>query len=75
MTYRVSYIDASLSPARESRVAEMVRTEDYTSEPAALARARELLERVDCHTVLVADGVRAPIGGVCLQLKAGFATE
>jgi hypothetical protein len=56
-------------------VTETVRTEDYTSEQAALARARELLERVDCHRVLVSDGVREPIGGVCLQLKAGLTSE
>ena len=41
MTYRITYIDTSSSPTREQRVAETVRTEDYTSERAALARARE----------------------------------
>jgi hypothetical protein len=75
MTYRISYIDTSSSPTREQRVTEMVRTEDYTSEQAALVRARELLERVDCHRVLVSDGVREPIGGVCLQLRVGFTSE
>ena len=73
MTYRITYVDTSSSPTREQRVAE--RTEYYTSWQAALARARELLERVDCHRVLVSDGVREPIGGVCLQLKVGFTTE
>jgi hypothetical protein len=75
MTYRISYIDTSLSPTREQWVTETVRTEDYTSEQAALARARDLLERVDCHRVLVSDGVCEPIGGVCLQLKVGFTSE
>jgi hypothetical protein len=75
MTYRISYIDTSSSPTREQRMTETVRTEEHTSEHAALARARELLERVDCHRVLVFDGVREPIGGVCLQLKVGFTTE
>ena len=74
MTYQISYIDTSPSPTREQRVRETVRTEYYTSEQAALARARELLERVDCHRVLVSDGVREPIGGVRLQLKVGFTT-
>ena len=73
MTYRITYIDTSSSPTREQLVAE--RTEYYTSWQTALARARELLERVDCHRVLVSDGVREPIGGVCLQLKAGFTAE
>ena len=75
MTYRISYIDTSSSPTREQRVTETVRTEDYTSEQAALARARDLLERVHCHRVLVSDGVREPIGGVRLQLKVGFTAE
>ena len=75
MTYRITYIDSSSSPTRERRVTETVRTEDYTSERAALARARELWERADCHRVVVSDGVREPIGGVCLQLKLGFTTE
>jgi hypothetical protein len=75
MTFRITYIDTSSSRTREQRVTETVRTEDYTSEQAALARARELLERVDCHRVLVSDGVREPIGGVCLQLKVGFTSE
>jgi hypothetical protein len=75
MTYRITYIDTSSAPTREQRMPETVRTEDFTSERAALARARELLECVDCHRVLVSDGVREPIGGVCLQLKVGFTTE
>lgn len=75
MTYRITYIDTSSSPTREQRVTQTARTEDYTRERAALARARELLECVDCHRVVVSDGVREPIGGVCLQLKLGFTTE
>ena len=73
MKYRISYIDTSSSPTREQRLAE--RTECYTSWQAALVRARELLERVDCYRVLVSDGVREPIGGVRLQLKVGFTAE
>ena len=54
MMYRISYIDAPSSPTRERRMAE--RTEYYTSLAAALAKARELLERVDCHMVLISGG-------------------
>jgi hypothetical protein len=69
MTYRISYIDTSTA------LTETIRTEDYTSEQEALARARELLDSVDCHRVLLSDGVREPLGGVCLQLKLGFTPE
>jgi hypothetical protein len=75
MTYRISYIDTSSAPFGAQRPAGETRTEHYASEPAALARARELLESVDCHNVLVSDGVREPVGGVCLQLKLGFTSE
>lgn len=75
MAYRISYIDTSLAPAGEQRPAAESRTEDYASEAAALARARELLESVDCHGVLVSDGVREPVRGICLQLKLGFKGE
>jgi hypothetical protein len=68
MTYRISYIDTSPSQTREQQVAE--RTEYYTSWQAALARSRELLERVECHRVLISCP-RAE-GGVCLKLKVGF---
>jgi len=75
MTYRISYIDTSSELTCEQLPAGKARTEDYTSEPAALARARELLESVDCHSVLISDGVRDPVGGVRLQLKLGFTAE
>jgi hypothetical protein len=75
MTYRISYIDASGALTAEQRLTETVRTEDYPSEEEALARARELLESADCHRVVVSDGVREPVGGVCLQLKVGLAAE
>ena len=60
MTYRIFYTDAPSSPTRERRVPE--RTEYYTSLQAALARARDLLERVDCHMVLISGDARQPIG-------------
>jgi len=75
MTYRISYIDTSAALTAEQRPTETVRTEDYPSEQAVLARARELLESFDCHRVLMSDGVGEPIGGVCLHLKVGFTPE
>ena len=51
MTYRISYIDTSSSPTCEQQVAD--RTEYYTSRQAALARARESFEHIDCHLVLI----------------------
>jgi hypothetical protein len=62
MTYRVSYIDRS-------------KDEFYPTEPAALARARELLEDVHCHSIVVFDHAGEPLGGVRLQLKLGMAME
>jgi hypothetical protein len=75
MTYRISYIDTSPDLPGEHGPEGMTRTEDYPSEPAALARARELLEDVHCHRVLVCDGTGEPVGGVCLQVKVGLAGE
>jgi hypothetical protein len=75
MAYRVSYIDTSDTLASEQRQEGLTRTEDYPTEPAALARARELLESVHCHRVLISDGGRNPVGGVRLQLKVGHAGE
>jgi hypothetical protein len=75
MTYRVSYIDTSAALASEQSPTGIARTEDYPTEPAALARARELLENTLCHRVLVRDGDREPVGGVCLQLKLGLTGE
>jgi hypothetical protein len=53
----------------------MTRTEDYPTEPAALARARELLEDVHCHRVLVSGDKGEPLAGVCLQLRVGLSVE
>lgn len=69
MTYRISYIDTSPTPEG------LPRTEDYPTEPAALARARELLENVHCHRVVISDDAGDPVGGVCLQLKVGLTSE
>jgi hypothetical protein len=69
MAYRVSYIDTSSNPSGQRLTEGVARTEDYPSEPAALARARELLEDVHCHQVVVRDGEGEPLGGVCLHAK------
>jgi hypothetical protein len=75
MTYRISYVDTSPTPPGEQWPEGQSRTEDYPTEPAALARARELLENVHCHKVVVSDGAGDPLGGVCLQLKVGLTNE
>lgn len=75
MTYRISYIDTSPGLPREQWPEGMTRTEDYPTEPAALARARELLEDVHCRRVEVCDGIGEPVSGVCLHLKVGLSGE
>jgi hypothetical protein len=75
MAYRISYIDTSPALPSEQRAGGTTRTEDFPTEPAALARARELLQDVHCRRVLVSDGAREPVAGVCLQLKLGLTGE
>jgi hypothetical protein len=53
MLYRISYIDMSVST--EQQTAGRLRTEEFPTEPAALARARELLEDVSYKTVLISE--------------------
>lgn len=75
MTYRVSYIDTS-ADAKDRRLFEgRPRDEYFPTEPAALARARELLDDIDCHTIIVRDGSGEPLRGVRLQLKVAVSTE
>ena len=75
MTYRISYVDTSPTPHGEQCSEGQPRMEDYPTEPAALARARELLENVHCHSVVISDGESETVGGVCLQLKVGLTNE
>ena len=75
MTYRISYIDTSPSLPKERRPEGVTRSEDYPTEPAALARARELLDDVHCQRIVMSDGAGEPVGGICLQLKLGLARE
>ena len=49
MRYRISYIDTSTSTD------EQLRREEFPTEPAALARARESLENVSWKTVLISE--------------------
>jgi hypothetical protein len=48
------------------------RTEEFPTEPAALGRARELLEDVDCKTVLVSDNSGEHLSVVGVPLKPGL---
>jgi hypothetical protein len=75
MTYRVSYIDTSPEAENRLRLEGTLRDEFFPTEPAALARARELLDDVHCHTIVVSDGSGEPLRGVRLQLKLGLAVE
>jgi hypothetical protein len=70
MSYRVSYIAAS--PAY---LEGAPRTEVYPTEPAALARARELFEDGFCERIEVSEGRGESLAGVRLQLKLGLHKE
>ena len=50
MPYRISYIATSID---EQFAEGSSRTEEFPTEPAALARARELLEDTSCNMVLI----------------------
>ena len=52
MPYRISFIDTSRS-ADEQQGEGRLQMEEFPTEPAALARARELLEDVSYNTVLI----------------------
>jgi hypothetical protein len=74
MPYRISYIDTSM--LTDDQITEgILRTEEFPTEPAALARARELLEDLDCKTVLVSDNSGEQLGVVHLPLEPGLTTQ
>lgn len=75
MTYRVSYIDTAPDAENRPLFEGRPRDEYFPTEPAALARARELLDDIHCHTVVVRDGAGEPLRGVRLQLKVAVSTE
>ena len=54
MPYRISYIDTSMS-TDEQQTTGRLRTEEFPTEPATLARARELLEDVSYKTILISE--------------------
>jgi hypothetical protein len=54
MPYQISCIDTSMS-TDEQQTAGRLRTEEFPTEPATLARARELLENVSYKTVLISE--------------------
>ena len=68
MPYRISYIDTSI-PTDGQITAGTPRTEEFPTEPAALARARELIEGVDYKTVIVSDNSGEHLGVVGIPLK------
>jgi hypothetical protein len=71
MPYRISYLDTSLS-ADERLTAGMSQTEEFSTEPAALARARELILPPSRDFVL---GQFRASGRSILQLKLGLTAE
>jgi hypothetical protein len=50
MPYRISYLDTSMF-ADERLTAGSSQTEEFSTEPAALARARELIEDSHYHAI------------------------
>jgi hypothetical protein len=50
MPYRISYLDTSMF-ADERLTAGTSQTEEFSTEPAALARARELIEDSHYHAI------------------------
>lgn len=70
MPYRISYFDMSM--LTDGQITEgTLRTEEFPTEPAAFARAHELLEEVGRKTVLVSDNSGEHLGRVGLPLKTG----
>jgi hypothetical protein len=70
MPYRISYIDTSML-TDEQMTKGILGTEEFPTEPAALARARELLEDVDCKMVLVSDNSSEHLSVVGVPLNRG----
>ena len=54
MPYQISYIDTSMSTDEQQRL-EGFEQKSSPTEPAALVRARELLEDVSYKTVLISE--------------------
>ena len=63
MPYRISYRDTSML-ADERLTEEMLRTEEFSTEPAALARTRELIEDFRCQAILFSGNSGERLAGV-----------
>ena len=75
MTYRVSYIDSTLALADAQSLDAAPRIEEFPTEPAALARARELFDDFNCDQIEVWESPGDTLRGVRLQLKLGLSEE
>ena len=63
MPYRISYLDTSM--LADKRLTErMPRTEEFSTEPAALARARELIEDFHYQAILFSGNSGERLAGV-----------
>ncbi len=75
MTYRISYDDGAPISVKQWRGQETPRSETFSSEQAALKRARQLLDTGLHHGIVVSDGVGNTLAGVSLQLRLGYTAE
>jgi hypothetical protein len=74
MPYRISYIDVSMLTDKQIKEG-ILQSEEFAIEPAALARARELFEDVDCKTVLVSDNSGEHLAVIGLPSNAGLSAR
>ena len=63
MPYRISYLDTSMF-ADERLTAGTSQTEEFSTEPAALARARELIEDFHYQAILFSSNSGERLAGV-----------
>jgi hypothetical protein len=71
MTYRISYRDGLAAMNGAGRRKAGTRTEYFPTEQEALARARQLIEAGEHHTVSVYDDCGDVLAGIRLQLRLG----
>jgi len=72
MTYRVFYGDALAVSNRDRNLDGRVSLERFSTEHAALRRARELLDEDLSTAVAVCDRTGNLLSGVRLQLRLGY---
>lgn len=75
VTYRVIYGDGLAIEAAVRRDNSTARSERYSTEHEAMARAREILDQDDRHAVAICDASGNAIGGVLLLLKLGSCSD